>query len=131
VYEEIDHTADYAIQVRGVDLPSLFVQAARGMNALTGGVVVGPPISREIHVGASELETLLVTWLEELAFLMETAGEMYEEFEVISLSPTALKVRARGGAVSGLDKLIKAVTFHDLSIRHTAAGYETTVVFDV
>jgi SHS2 domain-containing protein len=131
MYEEIDHTADYAIHVRGIDLPGLFVAAARGMNALTGGAVVHPPVSREIHVEASELETLLVTWLEELAFLMETAGEMYEEFQVISLSPTSLRVRAQGGAVSGLDKLIKAITFHDLAIRQTAAGYETTVVFDV
>jgi SHS2 domain-containing protein len=131
MYEEIDHTADYAIHVRGIDLPCLFIEAARGMNALTGGVAGGPAVSREIHVEASELEALLVTWLEELAFLMETAGEMYKEFEVISLSPTSLRVRAQGGSVSGLDKLIKAITFHDLAIRQTTAGYETTVVFDV
>jgi SHS2 domain-containing protein len=131
MYEEIDHTADYAIRVRGVDLPALFIEAARGMNALTGGAVVGPAVSREIDVEAPELETLLVSWLEELAFLMETEGEMYDEFDVISLSPTSLRVRAQGGSASGLDKLIKAITFHDLAIRQTAAGYETIIVFDV
>jgi SHS2 domain-containing protein len=30
-----------------------------------------------------------------------------------------------------VEKLIKAVTYHDLSIRETAEGYETIVVFDV
>ena len=131
MYEEIDHTADYAIRVRGLDLPSLFIEAARGMNALTGGAPVGPAVSREIQVEASDLEALLVSWLEELAFLMEIEGEMYSDFNVISLSPTSLRVRAQGGAVTGLDKQIKAITFHDLAIRHTAAGYQTTIVFDV
>ena len=70
MYEEIDHTADYAIRVRGLDLPGLFIEAARGMNALTAGAAVGPAVSREIHVEASDLEALLVSWLEELAFLM-------------------------------------------------------------
>ena len=131
MYEEIDHTADYAIRVRGLDLPSLFIEAARGMNALTGGAAVGPAVSREIQVEASDLEALLVSWLEELAFLMEIEGEMYSDFNVISLSPTSLRVRAQGGPVTGLDKQIKAITFHDLAIRHTAAGYQTTIVFDV
>jgi len=37
----------------------------------------------------------------------------------------------RGAAAERLDKVIKAVTYHNLSIRQTAEGYETTIVFDV
>lgn len=131
MFEEIDHTADYAIRVIGDDLASLFVEAARGMNALTGGTAVDSAITREIQVEAGDLEALLVTWLEELAYYMERDGEMYQEFKVISLSPTCLRVEAKGGSGRNLEKLIKGVTFHDLAIRQTKGGYETTVVFDV
>ncbi len=131
MFEEIDHTADYAMHVRATDLATLFVEAARGMNALTGGEVVGPPAGRDIHVQAADVESLLVTWLEELAFLMETEGQMYDEFEIVTISSTSLQARARGGSTGNLEKLIKGVTFHNLAVVRTKAGYETTIVFDV
>ena len=130
-YEEIEHTADYAIRVRGADLPGLFISAAQGMIALTGGAPGVPSLRREIELEAPDLETLLVTWLEELAFLLETDGELYTRFEMLVFSPTALRARAEGGEADGVSKLIKAVTFHDLSIRETDIGYETIIVFDV
>ncbi|MCK4831528.1 MAG: archease [Anaerolineales bacterium] len=135
MFKEIEHTADYAIKVWGADLSELFVDAAHGMNALTGGKLDRPETTREIALEAADPETLLVTWLEELAFLMEVEGEMYSHFEVLALTDTALRVRARGGMATGVDKLIKAVTFHNLAIRENKGGpetiYETTIVFDV
>jgi len=131
MFEEVEHTADYAIRAWGADLPELFVEAARGMNALTGGAPGEPAASRDLCLEAPELETLLVVWLEELAFLMEVEGEMYSKFEVAALAPTQLRARVSGGPAVGLDKLIKAVTFHNLAIQEAAGGYETTIVFDV
>ena len=131
MYEEIEHKADYAIRVRGLDLAHLFTEAARGMNALTGGQPESFAVDRRITLQAPDLETLLVTWLEELAFLMETSGEIFDQFEPLSISPTELRVNVRGGPAAQLDKLIKAITFHDLSIQETAAGFEATIVFDV
>lgn len=131
MYEEIEHTADYAIRVRGLDLAHLFIEAARGMNALTGGQAENSSVDREITLRAPDLETLLVTWLEELAFLMETSGEIFDRFEPLSFSPTELRVKVQGGPAAQLDKLIKAITFHDLSIQKTAAGFEATIIFDV
>ncbi len=131
MFKEIEHTADYAIKVWGADLSELFVDAAHGMNALTGGEPDRPEISREIALEAADPETLLVAWLEELAFLMEVEGEMYSHFEVLALTHTALWIRARGGLATRVDKLIKAVTFHNLAIRESKGTYETTIVFDV
>ena len=36
-WEEIPHTADWALRIRGEDLRSLFENAARGMASLIGG----------------------------------------------------------------------------------------------
>ena len=131
MFEEIEHTADCAVRVWGADLEELFIEAARGMNALTGGTPGRPSVSREVHLEAPDPETLLVTWLEELAFLVETEGEIFDRFKVLAFAPTALRVRMEGGPVTELDRLIKAVTFHNLAIRETGYGCETTIVFDV
>ncbi len=130
-FEEIEHTADYAIQVHGEDIPALLIAAARGMNSLTGGQAGDVSIRRQIAISADDLESLLVTWLEELAFLMEVEGEIFDQFDVLSFSSTTLQVNVSGGPVVHLEKLIKAVTFHDLSIQKTAEGWRTSIVFDV
>lgn len=131
MYEEIEHTADYALRVWGVDLPELFVEAARGMNALTGGRPADLSITRELSLQAPDPETLLVDWLQELAFLIEIEGEIFQTFHVLAFSPTSLHVQLGGGKAQNLEKLIKAVTFHGLAIQRSGAGYQTVIVFDV
>ena len=74
---------------------------------------------------------LLVDWLTELLVLVEDEGVVLSEIavsEVAGLSLKAAVAARRGGQFS---KHIKAVTYHNLAIRQTADGFETTVVFDV
>ena len=131
MYTEIEHTADYAIRVSSPDLAGLFRDAARGMYALTGGTVPETPNSREIELLAADVETLLVSWLEELSFWLEMEGEMAGQIAFERLTTTELAARIETGPAAGLTKLIKAVTFHDLEISLSARGYEVTIVFDV
>ena len=131
MFQEIEHTADYAIHVWAEELPELFLDAARGMYALAGGRSGQPPVKRMIEIHADDMETLLVEWLEELAFLLEIEGEFFDHFDLIRFDPPALKIQVTGGPAEAVDKLIKAVTFHDLAIQETAEGYQTTIVFDV
>ena len=74
---------------------------------------------------------MLVEWLEELAFLLEIEGQMAGEMSFVVLHSTELLAELHLGPASGVTKLIKAVTFHDLEIRSLGEGYETTIVFDV
>ena len=140
-FEEIEHTADWAIRVRGRDLPELFATAARGMFSLVTDL---SPIvaSREIELDlrAIDVETLLVDWLNELLFLSEDRDLVFSEFDVHHLdepepqrSLTVARIRAtvRGGVVSQRLKGIKAATFSSLSIQHRGGTYETQLVFDV
>jgi len=131
MYQEVEHTADCAIQVTSPDLAGLFLHAARGMYALTGGKVAAGVTDRRVCLTAPDAETLLVEWLEELAFLLETAGEMASEIDIHLLKPTDLNARLRTGPAAQVTKLIKAVTFHGLEIRSSAEGYQATIVFDV
>jgi SHS2 domain-containing protein len=131
VYTEIEHTADYAIRVQSPDLEGFFLDSARGMYALTGGSVQSTPAELDVKLSAPDAETLLVEWLEELAFFLETRGEMAGRIQFLRLRPTDLSARLKMGQADGVTKLIKAVTFHDLEIRTSCKGYEATIVFDV
>ncbi|MFZ7128188.1 MAG: archease [Desulfobacterales bacterium] len=132
-YEEIEHTADYAIRAEGEDLAELFRSAALGMNSLIaphpvhGGMEVAVPIKLE----GMDVEGLLVDWLGELAYLAESRSMLFHRFEFEEISERRLKATLYGRTVDSIRKHIKAVTYHNLEVRETDTGLEATVVFDV
>ena len=130
-YEEIQHTADWALRVWAADLPGLFTEAARGMNALTGvQLAKGPRLKRTFTSTAPDVENLLVSFLSELVYLAEQERLAFDTFEVVA-EDQRLKVGMEGAAIVSMNKAIKAVTFHNLQIRQTERGYEAEIVFDV
>lgn len=133
-YREVEHTADWALQVWAPSLPELFVDAARGMLALAGHTPdPGPPAPeawRPIEVSADDAEALLVSWLQEVLYLLEAEGVAGDHYRMLALDPTHLRAEV-AGQPARIDKVIKAVTYHNLAIRATPAGYDVTVVFDV
>jgi SHS2 domain-containing protein len=130
-FEEVAHTADRALRIHGGNWPELFANAAAGMNGLMVPAAPEPTLRREIALEALDLESLLVAWLSELAFLAETEALIFTRFEFRSLAREHLAAVALGGRAERIDRHVKAVTFHGLSIAPAAGGWETTVVFDV
>ena len=131
-FEEIEHTADIAIRVRGRDLAELFANAAYGMAyQLADPDAVERTAEHLIELDAYDVETLLVAWLGELLYLSERDECVFTDFDVLEIAPTRLRAFVRGGPVQEHQQHIKAVTFSDLEIVRTDEGYETTVVFDV
>ncbi|HUF37221.1 MAG TPA: archease [Anaerolineales bacterium] len=130
-FEELDHTADWALRVWAHDLEGLFIQAAAGMFALMG-VRPGEPLSgsRQIEADGPDDESLLVDFLAELLLVNEA--------EQLALAPTAVSLRP--GRVSAVctvapvleqEKEIKAVTYHGLEVLQRDGNFETVIVFDV
>lgn len=131
-YEELEHTADWALRVRGQDFQTLLQNAALGMISLMGAVAKSDPGSqRWIELEAQDRESLLVTWLEELLFEMETRNVIVEVEDINLVSDTRLQARVVERPIAEMQKEIKAVTYHGLTISESAAGFEATVVFDV
>lgn len=131
MYREIDHTADYAIHVTAPDLSTLFIEAALGMISLTGAIVGEYARSAEIELDADDPETLLVTWLEELNYLMESENLVVSGITFKEITTGHLVARCAAHHIVQVDKLIKAVTFHDLKIECGGDGCQTIIVFDV
>ena len=130
--EEIEHTADLAIRVRGRTLDELFANAALGMAMLMAEVdAIKPNIERQVQLEADDLEVLLVSWLSELLWFNEETGAVFVQFNIEKLTETRLAAVVWGAPAHSQWKHIKAVTFHNLAIVSTDTGYEVTVVFDV
>ncbi len=131
-YEEVEHTADWALRVWGRDLRELLLQAAHGMLASVGAQPApGRQETRTVEVEAPDQESLLVSWLEELLYHMETRHVTFTDIDLEVESETRLRARVTERPLADLRKHIKAVTYHNLSIQETPRGLEATVVFDV
>ena len=130
-FEEIPHTADWAMRVTAPDLAGLFAESARGMNALMGiKLAPAPKTHRTINLSAPDVESLLVAFLSELVYTAEQEHLAFDDFE-IQVNGQTLQASMDGALIVSLNKAIKAVTYHNLHIRQTAQGYEVEIVFDV
>jgi SHS2 domain-containing protein len=131
---EIPHTADRCMRIWAADIPTLFSEAARAMYALAEiKLASAPRQKRNFSLSAPDRESLLVVFLTELLFLAEEENAAYEVFDlqITSRKKYNLTGTLEGAKISSLSKLVKAVTFHRLSINFTKRGFETEITFDV
>lgn len=130
-YREIEHTADWQLEVWAPDLPLLFEQAALGMYELSGtGLESQPHVSEELWLEAPDEEGLLVEFLTELLFLGESQSLAFDDF-TIQIESHKLYARLSGAPIKSQSKEIKAVTYHNLEIKEGPRGLEVSIVFDV
>ena len=130
-FEELSHTADWSLRVWAADLADLFVEAARGMNALAGiRLAAKPRVRRTFSTSAEDTESLLVSFLSELVYFAEQDQLAFDQFE-IQVEGKTLKIEMVGSPMVSVKKAIKAVTYHNLQIRKTERGVEVEIVFDV
>jgi SHS2 domain-containing protein len=130
-FREVEHTADWELQVWAPDLPTLLEQAARGMYHLQGLQLKSSPRREHSFVLAfQDIETLLVDFLAELLYLSESEELGFDLF-ALKISNHSLQAELSGASINYVSKEIKAVTYHNLIIRKTSSGLEANVVFDV
>ena len=131
-FEEISHTADWSVRVWAPDLPSLFAESARAMNALAGTVTgQSPRLQRTFKSEGPDVESLLVAFLSELVYYQEQENLAFDIFE-IQLSDKQISVNMEGTQIISADKAIKAVTYHNLkSGRRQCVEWRLVLVFDV
>jgi SHS2 domain-containing protein len=130
-HREVEHTADWELEVWAPDMAGLLEVAARAMYELMGVEVSdGSRRSRRLEIGADDREQLLVSFLEELLFLADSEELAFDGFR-LSVGDTRLHARLEGGVMASRSKEIKAVTYHRLEVQETERGLETSIIFDV
>ena len=134
-FEIIDHTADVGVIAYGADINQAFANAARALFSLITELdSVGEVVYRDIELTASDEESLLVEWLNELIYLFDTENIIFKRFDIIKLGNTRLKARSYGEKVdSSKHKLktgVKAATYHMLKV-DKSDGCQVQVLFDI
>ena len=135
-FEILEHTADVGLRAHAPDQVQLFVALALGMTSLmTNPEQIKPHETRQIEIEAEDKEALLVEWLNELIYLVETEGLVFREYAILKLSDTSLSAEVRGEKLDEsrheLKAQIKACTYYDLLIKKEDSGWYGQVVLDV
>ena len=132
----VDISGDAGIRAYGETLEDVFTNAAIGMYSLVTDLE-GIGEIKEIVVTAESrsLEGLLVSWLNELIFHFDTYGFMGREIRVETLQNNRIVAK-----ISGEDfdperherrLLIKAATYHQLSMEKKEGHWVANVIFDI
>ncbi|MEA3440142.1 MAG: archease [Chloroflexota bacterium] len=131
-YREIEHTADWELEVWAPNLSTLLEQAARGMYTLAGTTLQpGPRQMKQLSLNSLDAESLLVDFLDELLWLVEDEGLAFEQFKISIQNNSSLDAVLVGALIAQRTKEIKAVTYHNLRIIKSLRGLEVRIVFDV
>lgn len=130
-FREIAHTADWALEVWAPTREELFACAVEGMYRLMD-LQPGEqsPEQLELLINGFDNETLLVSFLGELLYLLEEEGSMLLQPELV-FQPGRLNVRGQKASAKGGYKEIKAVTYYHLAVQQDAHGWRVTITFDV
>jgi len=131
VYRWLSHTGEASLEIEASTPEDVFREALEALRELLDDTHSGgEPLTRVVAVEARDRPALLADWLAELAFLAETEGFVAERIEALDLED--LRLRARVGGRSGNPPhLVKAVTYHGLTLAPHGAGWRATVVLDV
>lgn len=134
-FEVIEHTADIGIRAFGSTLQEAFENAALGMFSLMAELsTVEERESLRVEVEGEDRESLLVEWLNELIYVLETKNLLLKRFKVEKLEETRLEAVAFGEPLDvqrhKLGEQIKATTYHMLKVTHNQY-WEAQVIFDV
>jgi len=99
-FEIVDHTADVGIIAHGADMKQAFANAATGLFSLITELDdVKETLYRDIEVTATDEESLLVEWLNELIYQFDAKNIIFKRFDITTLNNTRLKARSYGEKV--------------------------------
>ena len=134
-FEELDHTADVLMRIRGETLNELFSDAGRAMfHVMYGSPCEDRGIVRQITLEAEDLESLLIDYLSELLFIADAESFVFCTFDV-DLQGNRLSATLRGEpfdlARHTGGALIKGISYFGLEIVKEKDVYMVDIIFDI
>jgi SHS2 domain-containing protein len=132
-YKILPHPADVRVQTFGKTKEELFLNAMLGM-----GTVLQPKIKdkkekikNKIKIKSIDLNALLVDFLSEILYLVQTNKEVYDDIKFKKFLNNNLEAELIGNKVESFGEDIKAVTYHGLKIEKSESGFQATILLDI
>ena len=135
-FETFEHTADIGLVARGRTLEEVFVHAAEGLV----DIIVDPEglVERtrfEVTVSAPDREALLVAWLNEILYHLDTRRVLPRRVRITHLDDTSLAAEIVGDTVDPqrhrVRRMVKAATYHGLHLTREDGRWEARVILDL
>jgi SHS2 domain-containing protein len=133
----LDHTADMGILVRGINIKSLFEEAAKSMMYI---MITYPPDVEETHavkvsIKGNDLPDLMVRWLGEILYLFEGEKKVVADTFIRAIDPSQLEATLQTIPFDpNLHEIlteIKAVTYHQIAVTEKDDHWEARIIFDL
>jgi len=134
-FEQVDISGDVGLRIWGRSIGELFENAGLGMSDLiTDTTNIDEEEAKEIHIDADGLEALLVQWLNELIFIFDSSGFIGKRF-MVRIKDNSLRAEVYGRSLDPSRNerrlLLKAATYHGLSLKREKGRYEAMLIFDI
>jgi SHS2 domain-containing protein len=135
-FEILEHPADIGLKVYGRTLAELFMYSGHGLVA----IALEPQDSGSseripLTVQGTDREDLLVNWLSEILYYMDAEGWVFRDFRIQKIGDNMIEGEGwgerRDPARHQHSVAVKAVTYHQLSVRKTEEGWEAVVYLDI
>ncbi|HSQ68271.1 MAG TPA: archease [Polyangiaceae bacterium] len=129
----VEHTGELELRLEAPTLAALLEEGARALAEVMAEDASGPPTEppERVEVAASDRESLLVSWLNELVYRGEVSKCVYRDVHVERADDRRVEATLRGRTPASPRTAVKAATWHRLRVRETSTGLEATVVLDV
>jgi SHS2 domain-containing protein len=135
-FEILDISGDVGIRVSGKSLEDVFKNTALALYSLVTKLSsIRPEETIEVKVYSESIEGLLVGWLNELIFQLDTYGFIGMDVEIETLNENRIEASLKGERFDlerheqGL--LLKAATYHNLKCEKKNGFWNVEVVFDI
>jgi SHS2 domain-containing protein len=135
-FEILEHTADIGLRARGRTLQELFENAAWGLAVILDRSAAGSAAAepgRRVDLESGDVEGLLVSWMDELLYLLQEGDGCLTGVLVRTVESSGLhgEVRLAPCPEPAEGTELKATTFHQLAVGRDREWFWATVYFDV
>lgn len=135
-FEVLDISGDIGLRAYGSSMKDAFINAGIGMFSLiTDLVKIDPKNDIVLNITADSTASLLINYLNELIFQFDAYGFIGCKIEIFELTDTVIVAKVSGEYFDPLKHskglLIKAATYHNLSIKKTDGTFALDVIFDI
>ncbi len=132
----LEHTADMGIEAFGETPEELFRQAALGLREIIfGPSEIASVEEKQIQIEGCDREELLVGWLSEIIYYMETRGFVPSTFDVSEAGPDRLSAWLSGEPFDRrrhhIDREVKAITYHQIVVEEVHDGWRARLYVDL
>ncbi len=114
----------------------MFVHAAEGLvELMVDAEGLRETVRLEVTVSAPDREALLVSWLNELLYLLDTRGFLPRRCRITRLGETDVAAELVGDTIDRsrhtVRRMVKAATYHGLRLAQTDGRWEARVILDL